>query len=67
MPGWDDNSWGLHGDDGAMYHASGSKRTFSSDWKYGTDDCVGCCIDPVQRKAFFTRNETVIGKFIIPP
>ncbi|XXH00935.1 hypothetical protein Hte_007286 [Hypoxylon texense] len=65
MPGWDDSSWGFHGNNGGMYHADGYWKANNTDWKYGTDDCVGCCIDPTQRKAFFTRNETVIGACFI--
>jgi hypothetical protein len=62
MPGWDDDTWGLHGDDGGIYHADGWRRERSDEWKYGTDDVVGVCVDPRKQTAFYTKNGEVIGE-----
>ncbi|KAF5977370.1 ankyrin protein/unc44 [Fusarium bulbicola] len=64
MPGWDDGSWGLHGDDGGLYHGSGWPRARKNEWRFGTGDLIGCCIDPIQGKAFFHINGTDIEGYI---
>ncbi|KAJ5657428.1 uncharacterized protein N7484_001077 [Penicillium longicatenatum] len=55
MPGWESISWGLHGDDGGLYH-KGYAFEMKEEWTYRKDDCIGCLIDPVQKRAFFTKN-----------
>jgi len=59
MPGWDANSYGYHGDDGGIFHASGDmlKRFGPS---YGKGDTIGCGVDYACAGIFFTIN----GKFL---
>jgi SPRY domain len=60
MPGWDQNSYGYHGDDGGIFHGNGSmiqqyNRTF------GVNDTIGCGIDYIQNSIFFTLNGVFLG------
>ncbi|KAH7141683.1 ankyrin repeat-containing domain protein [Dactylonectria macrodidyma] len=60
MPGWASTTWSYHGDDGGLFHDGipklNSERTFK------TGDTVGCCIDPINGKAYFTRNGKPVGR-----
>jgi SPRY domain len=60
MPGWDGLSYGYHGDDGGLFHASGEmlKRFGPS---YGIGDTVGCGIDFLLGGIFFTLNGSFLG------
>ena len=60
MPGWDCLSFGYHGDDGGIFHASGGmvKRFGPS---FGAGDTVGCGIDYVNQGIFFTLNGEFLG------
>ena len=60
LPGWSDDSIGYHGDDGGIFHNSGSSVA-SSD-PYSTGDTVGCGLKNIMigqemyRLCFFTLN-----------
>ncbi|KAI5809189.1 hypothetical protein BZA77DRAFT_364263 [Pyronema omphalodes] len=56
MPGWDDNTWGYHGDDGYKFHNTVYSLGFIE--KYGAGDTVGCGV--IKGRLFFTKN----GKFL---
>uniref|UniRef100_A0A7S1GNI7 B30.2/SPRY domain-containing protein n=1 Tax=Cyclophora tenuis TaxID=216820 RepID=A0A7S1GNI7_CYCTE len=59
MPGWDSRSYGYHGDDGGIFHASGEmKRRFGP--AFGKGDTVGCGVDHRNAGIFFCLN----GKFL---
>eukprot|EP00549_Striatella_unipunctata_P023414 CAMPEP_0118706418 /NCGR_PEP_ID=MMETSP0800-20121206/20545_1 /TAXON_ID=210618 ORGANISM="Striatella unipunctata, Strain CCMP2910" /NCGR_SAMPLE_ID=MMETSP0800 /ASSEMBLY_ACC=CAM_ASM_000638 /LENGTH=319 /DNA_ID=CAMNT_0006608947 /DNA_START=223 /DNA_END=1182 /DNA_ORIENTATION=- len=58
MPGWDQHSYGYHGDDGGVFHESGESQNHYEE--FGAGDVVGCGIDYVRDKIFFTLN----GKFL---
>lgn len=60
MPGWDAHSYGYHGDDGGIFHASGDMtRRFGP--SFGQGDTVGCGIDYVTSGIFFTLNGNFLG------
>ncbi|KAI5815818.1 concanavalin A-like lectin/glucanase domain-containing protein [Pyronema omphalodes] len=58
MPGWDENTWGYHGDDGKTFH-----NTSHYGWeyieKYGAGDTVGCGV--IKGRLFFTKNGRFLG------
>ncbi|VEU41360.1 unnamed protein product [Pseudo-nitzschia multistriata] len=59
MPGWDRQSFGYHGDDGGIFHASGGMLKQYGP-KFGPGDTVGCGVDYISKGIFFTYN----GKFL---
>ncbi|KAJ1328526.1 hypothetical protein BSLG_010258 [Batrachochytrium salamandrivorans] len=59
LPGWDDLSWGYHGDDGNIFSGAGSGKTYGP--TYTTGDVVGCCINFVDMTASFTKNGIMLG------
>lgn len=59
MPGWDSNSYGYHGDDGGVFHASGDMlKRFGP--AFGKGDTIGCGVNYRNGGIFFTLN----GKFL---
>lgn len=60
MPGWDQLSYGYHGDDGGIFHSSGTMlKQFGP--KYGPGDTVGCGIDYIANGIFYTLNGAFLG------
>lgn len=69
MPGWTSVTWGLHGDDGGLFHVvdDGHYHTMSynENRTFGTTETintVGCGINPLEGTAYFTRNGELLGK-----
>ncbi|KAI5860248.1 SPRY domain-containing protein [Durotheca rogersii] len=54
-PGWEADSWGYHGDDGDVYAASTTGKTYEGG-TFGPQDIVGCGVNFRTREAFFTKN-----------
>jgi len=69
MPGWDLNSFGYHGDDGALYHGAGTPIARNADAEplptFGAGDCVGCGIDYAKNALFYTKNGVFLG-YVLP-
>ncbi|KAJ7630430.1 SPRY-domain-containing protein [Roridomyces roridus] len=59
LPGWEQNSWGYHGDDGCSFAAEKNGTPFGP--TFGTGDTIGCGIDFSTHQAFFTKNGNLIG------
>lgn len=64
--GWENTSWGYHGDDAAIYHGNYSRGTPFGD-VYGKDDVIGCGVNFAQHVAFYTQNGEIIGQQIQSP
>ena len=64
MPGWDEHSWGFHGDDGRKFHGSsrdtGHLGAYAS--PYGKRDTVECCFDASARTISFRKNGEDLGE-----
>eukprot|EP00471_Norrisiella_sphaerica_P002822 CAMPEP_0184477920 /NCGR_PEP_ID=MMETSP0113_2-20130426/56_1 /TAXON_ID=91329 /ORGANISM="Norrisiella sphaerica, Strain BC52" /LENGTH=591 /DNA_ID=CAMNT_0026855527 /DNA_START=531 /DNA_END=2306 /DNA_ORIENTATION=+ len=67
QPGWDENSFGYHGDDGNIFHSSGVGDMYGS--SFGPGDIVGCGINYFNKSIFFTKNGAFLGTAFsnIPP
>ncbi|KAG8907592.1 hypothetical protein FRB99_003516 [Tulasnella sp. 403] len=63
LPGWENESWGYHGDDGKVFSSQG-ERTFGP--KFSTEDVVGCGIDFSIQRIFFTKNGTFLDHVFQP-
>ncbi|KAI8322212.1 SPRY-domain-containing protein, partial [Martensiomyces pterosporus] len=59
LPGWDEGSWGYHGDDGNSFGGDGHGHPYGPG--FTTGDTVGCGIDFMLRRIFFTRNGFFLG------
>ncbi|KAL3776010.1 hypothetical protein HJC23_010174 [Cyclotella cryptica] len=60
MPGWDDHSYGYHGDDGGIFHGQGEmiKRYGPP---FGPGDTVGCGVEYSSKRIFFVKNGEFLG------
>jgi hypothetical protein len=63
-PGWESNSYGYHGDDGALFHDGGFPVDTDFGPTFGTNDIVGAGIDHLKQKIFFTKNGKLVGRCI---
>lgn len=61
FPGWENGSWGYHGDGGQIFKNSGYGQRYCNE-KYGKGDTVGCGVD-LKRRIFFTKNGRHLGTF----
>ena len=60
FPGWNTGTLGYHGDDGKLFNAEGWGKNFGP--TFTTGDVIGCGVDFVNWKIFFTKNGELIGK-----
>lgn len=59
LPGWDEISYGYHGDDGHFFESAGKGISYGP--TYTTGDTIGCGINFMTRELFFTKNGEFLG------
>jgi hypothetical protein len=59
LVGWGEGAVGYHGDDGNIFVGNGMGRSFGP--LYGKGDTIGCGIDWINDRIFFTKNGSMIG------
>ncbi|KAI9347929.1 hypothetical protein DFJ73DRAFT_835852 [Zopfochytrium polystomum] len=59
LPGWDNLSWGYHGDDGYSFESSGKGKPYGP--TFSTGDTIGCLVNFRRRTVSFTKNGIEIG------
>lgn len=59
QPGWEQNSYGYHGDDGLLYRGQPKGEAFGP--TYTSGDTVGGGINYATQEFFFTKNGAVVG------
>lgn len=59
LPGWENESWAYHGDDGYVFACTASGKAYGP--KFAREDVVGCGVDFRTGEAFFTRNGGYLG------
>lgn len=59
LPGWEDDSWGYHGDDGHSFCCQGTGQEYGP--KFSTGDVIGCAINFVSGECFYTKNGVHLG------
>ena len=59
LPGWENYSWGLHGDDGNIFACTGNGIPYGP--TFSTGDIVGCGIHLIDNYAFYTKNGVHLG------
>uniref|UniRef100_U9TJ85 SPRY-domain-containing protein n=1 Tax=Rhizophagus irregularis (strain DAOM 181602 / DAOM 197198 / MUCL 43194) TaxID=747089 RepID=U9TJ85_RHIID len=57
--GWENDSWGYHGDDGHSFCCSGTGKPYGP--TFTTGDTIGCCLNFRDGTAFYTKNGKHLG------
>ena len=57
--GWENMSWGYHGDDGHLFCCSGTGKPYGP--QFTTGDVIGCCVNFRDGTAFYTKNGAILG------
>ncbi|CAB4384715.1 SPRY-domain-containing protein [Rhizophagus irregularis] len=60
QPGWNERSYGYHGDDGLKFISDGN-RGYDYGPLYTTDDTIGCCVNFFNNTCFYTKNGIHLG------
>ncbi|KAH9913132.1 SPRY-domain-containing protein [Epithele typhae] len=59
LPGWEQNTWGYHAEDGCSY--AGQREGHPYGPKFDTGDVIGCGIDFSCNRVFYTKNGGFLG------
>jgi len=59
LPGWENNSWAYHGDDGFSFACTASGKAYGP--RFASMDVIGCGVNFKKGTAFFTKNGIFLG------
>lgn len=59
LPGWENESWAYHGDDGYVFACTASGKPYGP--RFATQDIIGCGVNFRTGHAFFTKNGIHLG------
>ena len=62
LPGWEQESWAYHGDDGKAFFGESQGQGKPYGPTFTLNDIVGCGVNFSSRTAFFTKNGSFLGK-----
>ncbi|WPH04822.1 Hypothetical protein R9X50_00771900 [Acrodontium crateriforme] len=60
LPGWENDSWAYHGDDGYSFACTASGKSYGP--KFSSNDTIGCGVNFRTGTAFFTKNGVYLGE-----
>lgn len=62
LPGWEQESWAYHGDDGQIFSSHPQGKAYGgAQHRYGPTDTIGCGVNFRTGEAFFTKNGNYLG------
>lgn len=63
LPGWEQESWGYHGDDGKTFYGETNHNNQGKQYgpTFGANDTIGCGVNFSKGHAFFTKNGVFLG------
>ncbi|ORY76971.1 concanavalin A-like lectin/glucanase domain-containing protein [Protomyces lactucae-debilis] len=59
LPGWEEDSWGYHGDDGHSFCCQGTGKEYGP--TFTTGDTIGCALNFSSGECFYTKNGVHLG------
>ncbi|KAK5109339.1 hypothetical protein LTR62_007108 [Meristemomyces frigidus] len=59
LPGWENESWAYHGDDGYAFAMTASGKQYGP--RFASNDVIGCGVNFRTGEAFFTKNGVYLG------
>lgn len=59
LPGWEEDSWGYHGDDGKSFCCHGEGNSYGP--QFSTGDVIGCAVNFSSGECFYTKNGVHLG------
>ena len=59
LPGWENDSWAYHGDDGKIFYGESTGKTYGQTFTAG--DIIGCGLNFWTSSSFFTKNGQELG------